>query len=387
MSFYELVVIGNPSSAQLSQLEQTIVEMTAEFGLRLRHEIGWRDASNLDDRDIKASTAALYFGGATDGPSLAAMRSLIKAKLPVIPVVGEGGDVEDEIPEALRFANAIWLRADDPRMLRIANALLEATTLLRKQRRVFLSYRREEATPAALQLHDELTHHGFDVFLDTASVGPGEDFQSVLWHRLCDSDVLLMLETADYFGSRWTSAEWGRAHAAGIHFAQVVWPGLSPSRMSRLAQPIHLATTDLESDVGPMTHEALNRVRLLIEAVRSRSIAARYMAISGALRSEAEGIGASVEPVGTHHAMNIELADGRKFWAYPMVGVPTADMLNEVARRAGESPCEGVPLLAYDHIGISEEWLQHLEWLDENIRAVRALSVRGAGWRLADWTE
>src|SRR5262249_25131364 len=51
----------------------------------------------------------------------------------------------------------------------------------------------------------------FDVFLDTHSVSVAADFQAALWHRLCDSDVLVMLDTPDYFASRWTTAEWGRA--------------------------------------------------------------------------------------------------------------------------------------------------------------------------------
>jgi TIR domain len=65
----------------------------------------------------------------------------------------------------------------------------------------------------------------FDVFLDTHGIAPAEDFQTMLWHRLCDSDVLVMLDTPNYFGSRWTSAEFGRALAKGIAVLRVGWPG------------------------------------------------------------------------------------------------------------------------------------------------------------------
>ena len=42
-----------------------------------------------------------------------------------------------------------------------------------------------------------------------------------------------------------------------------------------------------------------------------------------------------------------------------------------------------LPVLVYDHIGIRETWSAHLKWLDENIRAVRAIKVAEAGWSLA----
>ena len=81
-------------------------------------------------------------------------------------------------------------------MSELASAILECVGLMRRQRRVFLSYRSVESRAAALQLHDLLTARGFDVFLDTHVIRPGDPFQDVLWHRLCDSDVLIMLDTA-----------------------------------------------------------------------------------------------------------------------------------------------------------------------------------------------
>jgi TIR domain len=119
------------------------------------------------------------------------------------------------IPLKLRPLNCLNAGADG--FHRIATALLECVELLPRQRRVFVSYRRDNGREAALQLFDELSSSLFDVFLDTHGIAPAEDFQTVLWHRLCDSDVLVMLDTPDYFESRWTSAEFGRALASFSH--------------------------------------------------------------------------------------------------------------------------------------------------------------------------
>lgn len=43
--------------------------------------------------------------------------------------------------------------------------------------------------------HDVLSGRGFDVFLDTHDIRPGNPFQEMLFQRLADSDVVIMLDT------------------------------------------------------------------------------------------------------------------------------------------------------------------------------------------------
>ncbi len=43
------------------------------------------------------------------------------------------------------------------------------------------------------------------------------------------------------------------------------------------------------------------------------------------------------------------------------------------------------PILVYDHIGIRDQWVAHLKWLDQNISTVRAIRVAEAAWTLAAW--
>src|SRR3546814_19332699 len=95
-------------------------------------------------------------------------------------------------------------------MTELASTMLECVGLLRRQRRVFVSYRRVESRAAALQLHDLLASRGFDVFFDTHDIRPGDPFQDVLWHRLVDSAVMVMLEKPTYFDSLWTRQTIGR---------------------------------------------------------------------------------------------------------------------------------------------------------------------------------
>lgn len=386
MSLYELAILGNGTRSNRVRLSQTITDLVGEFGMRVGHDVIIHDAASVANRDRRAAFAATYFGGDAT-KDLLSVDELLKCSAPIIPTVANGEDFGAKIPRQLHFLNGLRRRHDDHALTELASALLECMGLLRRQRRVFVSYRRIESRNAAMQLHDLLTSRGFDVFLDTHDVRPGEPFQDVLWQRLCDSDVLVMLDTPTYFESKWTRNEIGRARAKEIHVLRVVWPGHVPSKLTDLSETIYLDVGDLAGVDGPIVQGTADRIALRVERLRSRSIASRYMSITGKLRADVERIGARVVGVGSHRAISIELLDGNKVWAYPVVGIPTAELLNDIADKARRADQRKTPILVYDHVGISEAWANHLRWLDANIKVVRAIKVSEAGWTLAAWEE
>tara|TARA_R110000824_G_scaffold158473_5_gene332354 strand:+ start:582 stop:1742 length:1161 start_codon:yes stop_codon:yes gene_type:complete len=384
MSIYEFAILGNVSSEQRQRLTNTIGKMISEFGLAIGAEVKIYDAETLAGRNRASAFAAVYFGGAVT-TDLEAASSVFTESVPIIPVVENLEQFSTSVPDFLRATNGYCLKKEDPEMEELATIMLECVGLLRRQRRVFVSYRRTESREAALQMHDLLTSRGFDVFLDTHDIRPGDPFQDVLWHRLCDSDVLVMLDTPTYFESRWTREEIGRARAKEIHVLRVVWPDHEPNKMTDLAETIYLKKEDLEKDCGPVVSKKMDEIVLKVESVRSRSIAARYMSITGRLRADVERIGACFKGIGAHRAIAITIIDDRTIWAYPVVGVPTAETLNDIANKARVANQREIPVLVYDDIGIRETWSAHLQWLEDNIQAVRGLKITQAGWMLAAW--
>ncbi|MCK0207437.1 toll/interleukin-1 receptor domain-containing protein [Starkeya koreensis] len=380
---YQLAILGDIDAVERQILADTLREMIADFELELGTDVNLLDAATVGDRDPRVAFAAAYFaaGGNAD---IGAVGSLISASMPIIPTIAASGSFA-QVPAMLQAANGLKRRLDDPKMVELASALLECVGLLHRQRRVFVSYRRTEARAAAVQLHDLLSARGFDVFLDTHRIRPGDPFQDVLWHRLVDSDVLVMLDTPTYFESRWTREEIGRARAKDIQVLRVVWPAHTPSRMTDLSETLHLDSADLKDPDGPIVENKVYAIALQVERLRSRSISARYMAITGKLRADVEKIGGTIEAIGAHRAISVRLFDGRRFWAYPVVGVPTAETLNDIAVKARMADQLETPVLVYDHIGIHAAWGNHLSWLDNEIKSVRALKVAEAGWRLAGW--
>lgn len=376
-TLYQLIVLGKPSQAQLSELETFISKSVELFNLKLGSEIEWQVCNPDFIPNNRISSAAVFFGheaAPTDN-----VTALLDLGVPILPVTSDTSRVAVEIPAILRSLNCLAFNTGGAN--RVATALLECVGLLPKQRRVFVSYRRDEARDAALQLFDTLSARLFDVFLDTHGIPPAEDFQTMLWHRLCDSDVLIMLDTPGYFESRWTSAEFGRALAKGISVLRVGWPDSTPSARTATASRVELLPEEVDVTTGRLNDEALNRICFQLEEVRSQSQAVRTVNLISNVRNALEVIGGQIIGIGANKGIHIRLPDSRELIIYPTVGVPTSATLHEAITN---SPNQSVAVI-YDHVGLHPRWLGHLDWLGEHIRSARWVKASEAAWQFADW--
>jgi hypothetical protein len=356
-------------------LESTLKTAVADFGIKIDDGIVLTQGFGNGFSEFVA-TVAIYFGAA--GAELPEHSKLVRLSIPIVPLVSSVKVVSAELPICLRSINAMALDPADPELVKPTMVALQCLGLLPVQRRVFLSYRRDESRDVAVQLFEALSSKQFDVFLDTHSVAAGVDFQSMLWHRLCDSDVLVMLDTPGYFESRWTDAEWGRAIAKHISILQVVWPGHVQSRHSKLATPLLLQPDGLDGTL--LTEASVERLALELETLRSKSIAIRHASIAGSLQNAVEDLGGSIEGIGQRRSIVLKLPSGAALVAYPSVGVPTAVTLHEAVHDADTRPA----IVVYDHVGLSDQWVTHIDWLRSNFTAVKWLKSREACWGLAD---
>lgn len=374
---YDLIVLGQTRSDQIEAVRNSIEEITRSFGLRMGHEIAFSTNPENLDLDQKRSCAVAYFAGENSSDNH--LSELIQRSIPILPIVSSKGLVSRELPTILQPINCLFYDEQSP--LRIATAMLECVGLLPRQRRVFLSYRRDEAREAAIQLFDSLTSHLFDVFLDTHKIGLAEDFQAVLWHRLCDSDLLVMLDTPGYFDSRWTSAEFGRALAKGISVLRIGWPDSTPSARTATVSRAELLPTEVDKETGRIDTSALDRICWQVEAVRSQSHAVRHLNLISTLRDSIERVGGKFNGIGPRKSISITLANGKNLFVYPTVGVPTSTTMHEATTFDSLNSVA----VAYDHIGLHPEWQSHLDWLGTNIQSARWVKASEAAWQFADW--
>jgi hypothetical protein len=376
MALYELAVLGHPTDAQTQELQRLVAEVQDQFGLGAV-EIALHICPDNFRPNRRSCAAALFIGGATGAD--VDITAVVDPKIvPVLPVVSTEKLVAAEVPPSLRAFNCIFL--DQVPMERVFSALLECVGLLPRQRRVFLSYRRAESTAVAVQLFAELSARQFDVFLDTHSIGAGVDFQEQLWHQLSDVDVLLMLDTPEYFKSRWTDAEYGRALAKGIGVLRVQWPDSTPSPVTSTASRAELLAEEFLAD-GQLSKEAVQRICRQLEAVRSQSHALRTMSLIESVRNAIEQIEGQVNGVGPGRLMQVTLRNGRQLSVQPTLGVPTAVTLQETLLRAGHDDCAVV----YNHFGMMKSWQEHLEWLAQRVGGSRWIRQSDAAWDFAGW--
>jgi hypothetical protein len=301
------------------------------------------------------------------------------SRIPAIPVASSKDAVDREVPAALRPVNCAFLDVEGATD-QIASSVLACLGLLPQQRRVFLSYRRDASTPVAVQIFEALSARQHDVFLDTHSISVAETFQEALWHKLCDADVLVMLETDGYFASRWTAAEYGRALAKCIGVVRVTWPDATPNPITGTASRVELLAGELRPD-GRLEREAVDRILLQVEQMRVLSHAVRHRSLVDNFGEAVSLVGGRLTAIGPHRSMHVELVTGEALLVQPTIGVPTSVTLHDAIGRAG--PLEAAIL--FDHLGIRPSWLAHLDWLATSIKRARWVKSNEAAWTLGGW--
>jgi hypothetical protein len=372
---YRIALFGVGGAKLPEEVESELARIAAEFDLKFGDEIELVDGTKVSNAPI--ATVALFIGG-TPVPTFASAW-VLRAGIPLIPLVSELKNFSSEVPIELRHLNGMPIIGKGAATA-IATAVMESLRLLPQQRRVFLSYVRTEATVAALQIFSDLEARQFRAFVDTHGVRPGAKFQEELWHQLCDCDVMVMLDTQGYFGRQWTREEFGKANLKKAAILRVAFPGVSPDPNLSISDTVSLVASDLDAD-GRLSPDALDRVGDKIEGLRSRSVAVRNASILGNLRIAVMGIGGKFLSPGALRRVEIELPRGKRIYAYPAVGVPSATVLNEIADHAESKPAA----IVYDRLGIREEWVKHLRWLGDHVPEVRWIQALDAAWDLTSW--
>lgn len=371
---YQLILFGHLDH-RTRELRTALVDRLAELGLN-------GDAVTFVETDILATwdrrfpTMALFFGGTSVATDPNVLTQLAADSVVIAPIVSDLTRVSQEVPPQLSHINALRL-ADAADTDRLVSLVLETFRLLRAERRLFISYRRDDAQPFAEILYDALDARGFDVFIDVRSVPPGVDFQSILWHRMADSDVVVLIDTPGFRARRWTTEELAQANATNIQILHLLWPGQAEDPASAFSHFMKLEPADFSGgSVGRgegATADLVTRVCSAAERLRARAIAARnrYLVDNFCDAATDLGLPTTVQP---ERWIALTQPNGRMLAVVPAVGVPTSDRLNAVFEAVADTASNRRDLwLIYDNRGVMADWLSHLEWLNAHlpVRTVR----------------
>lgn len=354
------------------KVHKRFIEMLAERGLDASL-VAMLDGSMVMAGEYKSSkpTFAYYFGDQNHGDKdVDALKILMGNADAVFPIFFTEDRFKQEIPTVLHPING-KLYADDV-LDSIVNVAFEELRLLRKRRRVFISYKRSDSVAVANQLYDMLSRQQFDVFLDTYAIRGAADFQAVLHHRITDSDVLIQLNSPNFMDSDWCKEEISEANARQVGVLQLNWPGADPGLANQLSMARKLETVDFNGDSyqrsdATLKDAVLTEIAAKVELLRARNIAARQDGLTAEFVKEAERQGRNIvkEPL-----FLVEKRLEGKYWYYiPAIGVPQSMDCYESLEMLGQWLMDGVMpervFLIYDDMRILPKWIAHLDWMNK----------------------
>lgn len=375
---YQLIKLG-ADNPLLNDVLATFYHHIDELGLP-RNSILEIDESNFKlEYKGNAPTFCLYFGSKLGTfKNLDLIETLINDANLILPISSDLAEFNLQIPTKIRNINGYELKNQND-IEGLVSCILEGLSLLRLSRRIFISYRREESTSIAIQLYEQLEKNGFDVFLDTHSVRPGEPFQEELWHRLADTDVVVLLNTIGFLSSEWTTQELAKANSMSIGITQLIWPNHILERVAELSLPIQLEYGDFEN--GVLSSEKMKFIISQVESLRARSLAARHDNLITEFIASSKKVGKKVV-LQSEKIITLQNREGEELVVIPTVGVPQAFTYNqsqELVKRIKLHHVKSAYLL-FDHRNIREKWINHLEWLDSYLPVKTIKIVNAEEW-------
>lgn len=225
-------------------------------------------------------------------------------------------------------------------------------------------------------MYEALERSGFDVFLDTHNIRPSEPFQDELWHRMADSDVVVLLNTSNFLGSKWTTEELARANKLLLGMVVVSWPehSIKNHKDAEISFPIQLKASDFDNENERLNNNIVDQIIKNVESIRARTLAARRDNLISNFMKMAKSKGCNPQ-LDSYKIISMTKND-EEIVLVPAVGIP-----NSLNYESSSIFIEEIRNKKYEHIYIlfdetciRDYWLKHLKWLDSSL-AVETLSI------------
>ena len=389
MAYYQIIFLGDTTCEAYRKVKVRFFESLNERGLD-KQLIAILDGNlTLSPREVGGydsakPTFAFYFGKKDHrNKDVDALKKLMGNGDAIYPVFFTIFD--QEVPEMLRPFNGIMYVENN--IDYIVNVAFEELRLLRKKRRMFISYKRSDSAAIANQLYDVLSRHQFDVFLDTYSISGATDFQAELHHRITDSDVLIQLNSPNFMNSKWCKEEISEANARQVGVLQINWPKVSSGSANQLSVVKKLTPTDFKrgnykGNTTSLKKAVLDEITMKVEALRARNIAARQDGLTAEFVKEAKRQGRIIikEPM-----FLVEMRTDGGVWYYiPAIGVPQSmdcyESLEMLEKWLHGSKMPDKVFLIYDDLRVLPRWIAHLDWMNQYLEVKTIKKQEFTSW-------
>lgn len=365
---YQLVFLGDIKNIAYEEIKAVFFKKIQELGIA-SNAFEVICADDFIHKYTNKQPTFVYYLGCKNNPGTdsAILAQLFDNGDAIYPLFFNPKCFENEIPKVIKDMNGSLYAPN--KVEAIVNCALEYFKLLRKSRRVFISYKRSEATHVAQQLFDLLIQNGFDPFLDAYSIRPADNFQEELLHRLTDCDVLIQLYTPGFFDSPWCKQEIEEANLKQIGVVVVLWPQVELKSFSHLCTPISLKKESFLQGQTKMddilNEDTANTIINTVESVRARNLAARQDGICGEFVAEASKYEKNIIQEYRYLLEKDNKGNNLRLFI-PAIGIPQSYDCFESLSFRDLLRTDGLEIyLLYDSLRIRKKWIDHLDWLNE----------------------
>ena len=368
--YYQLIFLGDIKNRAYNELRKCFLKRVKDLGIGEKCVKVIRADNFNRDYDNKQPSFVFFLGNKSNKEKdNGLLEILLHNGESIYPLFFGKNGFEQEIPKVLTALNGHQYAKGD--VDKYVNCALETLRLLRKTRKVFISYRRNESSAVANQLFDVLTRRNFDVFLDSYVIRGADNFQDELFHRMTDCDVVVQLHTSDFKNSKWCQAEVEKANMKQIGLVAVFWPDMRLERWQELCHPFSLKVADFKRNsykcrTAQLKVSVLNAIARDVESVRARNLAARQDNLTGEFVKEAKKAGKTI--VQELYYLMEQLPDGNRKLYLPAVGIPSSfDYYESLEFRQLLKDDKMEIYLLYDELCVRSKWIDHLDWLDSSL--------------------
>lgn len=383
IGIYQLIILGNKindSNEIIQQLKNKLYELHIS-----KNVIKLIDSNSIQDLSIKHPAICLYFGNEKKS-DITIIDNLLSQNILILPLVSDLREVPNEIPDNLSTINCFEFNTQN-KIPEIVNIILEKFELLPQKRKIFISYKRSDSTKVALQLYSFLNENGFSPFLDSFSIRPMLNFQEELKNYMVDCDLILLLDTKNFFDSKWTVEEFNQANALSIGIIRLIWPDTDRSKNKEsecgLFENIELKKEDFTNENfttnGRFKKSTLNTIKMQIEMFRARSIQFRQSNIIGEISKYAKTQEKNIIQLDNY----LQIKENVDILIIPTLGIPNSENFNSARKFLDEPHNKKQLYLLYDNRNILKSWLNYLDWINRYnipIKTVKVSNLEELGW-------
>lgn len=352
---YQIILLGHPDYAEEAQ--EALGNRLEQAGIRKEYLAFVHEGIAYDP---KSPVLAFYLGsGDVLTEDRKHVETLLRQKVPVVPVVIGEEEYEDCLPKALRPIKAVTIKNNYWQPL--ADLALQAFHLSPGKKKAFISYRQKDSQQKAIELYGILDRLQYDTFLDVCKIEEGINLQQELEQQLAGSDVLVLINSENLRESNWVAKE--LQIAGELQIAVVEWQieGCTPMRTG-ISYPVRVT----DENYGPLIQ--------LLDQCRIRNLQARRESVAGPLLNLLEGNGISY----SQHEPDIVVfsLNDIKYICLIAMRVPDVHTYIDISRRAQAYFSGNAEVwILYDTLYIQKEWLYHLEWLNRYL-PVKSRDIR-----------